>query len=126
MTKDELKLLVRGFKKGTLSEEELLARVTSLEPESLGFATIDHHRQLRQGFPEVILCQGKTPAQVGEIAARIAMRKEPLLATRADKDHFKAVKKRVPSNDRRPQNKKFRVISEPRATLARHASDASK
>jgi NCAIR mutase (PurE)-related protein len=97
MTKDELKLLLQAFKKGAISEEHLVARVSSLASESIGFATVDHHRALRQGFPEVILCQGKTPAQVAEIAARIAKRKQPLLATRAAKEHFQAVRKKVPS-----------------------------
>lgn len=63
--------------------------------ESIGHATIDHHRQLRQGFPEVILCEGKTPEQTAEIAYRIHKRNQPLLATRANSDHFKAVKKKV-------------------------------
>ncbi len=96
MTKDELKLLLRSFKKGSVSEEHLISRVRSLASESIGFATVDHHRALRQGFPEVILCQGKTPAQVAEISKRIVARHQPLLATRASKEHFLAVKKSVP------------------------------
>jgi NCAIR mutase (PurE)-related protein len=95
MTKDELKLLLRAYKNGSMGEDHLVARVSALASESLGFATVDHHRSLRQGFPEVIFCQGKTPAQVAEIAARIAARKQPLLATRATKEHFQAVKKKV-------------------------------
>ena len=55
----------------------------SLEPaESLGFATIDHHRALRQGFPEVVYGGGKTPAQVVAIATRIAGRGDGVLVTR--------------------------------------------
>jgi|ERR1041385_4440857 NCAIR mutase (PurE)-related protein len=95
MTKDELKQLLSKYKKGSLSEKQVIDKLTMLRFESLGFATVDHHRQLRQGFPEVILCQGKTPKQVAEIAARIVIRSHPLLATRATVDHFKAVKKKV-------------------------------
>ena len=95
MTKDELKQLLRGYKSGSLKEDEIVNKLTMLRFESLGFATVDHHRQLRQGFPEVILCQGKTPKQAGEIAARIAKRSHPLLATRATKEHFVAVKKKI-------------------------------
>src|SRR6185437_15219771 len=55
----------------------------AFEPvEALGFATIDHHRALRQGFPEVIYGAGKTPGQICEIAARIAERGDTVLVTR--------------------------------------------
>jgi NCAIR mutase (PurE)-related protein len=63
--------------------------------EQLEFATLDHHRELRQGFPEVILCQGKTPSQVAGIAARIVSHESILLATRGDRAHFDAVRKKV-------------------------------
>ena len=97
MTKDELRALLHKYKNGKLGEEEFIKHVTSMNPESLGFATVDHHRQLRQGFPEVIFCAGKTPAQVADIASRIARRSQPLLATRADARQFQAVKKKVRS-----------------------------
>ncbi len=95
MTKEELKQLLQQYKQGKINEEGIIEKITSLRYESLGFATVDHQRQLRQGFPEVILCQGKTPKQVAEIATRIHKRSQPLLATRATPDHFKAVKKEI-------------------------------
>jgi len=95
MTKDKLRTLLQQYKRGTLDERRIIEQLTAMEPESLGFATVDHHRQLRQGFPEVIFCPGKTPAQVADIASRIARRSQPLLATRADELQFKAVKKKV-------------------------------
>ena len=98
MTPVELKEFLRRYKNGTLSEERLLAKISMLDPEMYGFATVDHHRQLRQGFPEVIFCQGKTPAQVGKIATAIVRRKQPLLATRASQQHFRAVKKMIRSS----------------------------
>jgi len=97
LTKDELKHILLDYKKGKLSEEQIIERVRMLDTEPLGFAHIDHHRQIRQGFPEVILCQGKTPSQVVEIAARISKSSGPLLATRATPEQFRAVKKRVRS-----------------------------
>jgi NCAIR mutase (PurE)-related protein len=63
--------------------------------EDLDFAKIDHHRALRVGMPEVILGQGKTPAQVGEIFARLARHSKNVLATRATKEQFAAVKKKA-------------------------------
>jgi len=61
--------------------------------ENLGFAKVDHHRIKRQGMPEVIYCAGKTPAQVAKIAKSISKAGHNVLATRADKKHFQAVKK---------------------------------
>jgi NCAIR mutase (PurE)-related protein len=95
MTKDELKHLLQQYKRGKISEHEIVHELAMPKFEQLGFATIDHHRQLRQGFPEVILCQGKTPGQTAEIAARIGKKSHPLLATRATTEHFRAVKKKV-------------------------------
>jgi len=61
--------------------------------EELGFAKIDHHRIKRKGFPEVIFCQGKTPAQIAKIAKKIAKNKHNVLATRADKKAYLAIRK---------------------------------
>ena len=61
--------------------------------EELGFAKVDHHRPSRKGFPEVIYCEGKTPQQIAKIAQTIARKGHPVLATRADRKAFLAVKK---------------------------------
>jgi NCAIR mutase (PurE)-related protein len=61
--------------------------------EDIGFAKVDHHRIKRKGFPEVILCQGKTPEQVAKIAKRILDHGHDVLATRADRKAYNAVKK---------------------------------
>jgi NCAIR mutase (PurE)-related protein len=63
--------------------------------DDLGFARVDTHRHVRQGFPEVILGSGKTPAQIAAIAARIASRGHSLLVTRASHDAFDAVRAEV-------------------------------
>ncbi len=65
--------------------------------EDLGFARVDHHRTLRQGFPEVVLGLGKTPAQIAAIAAEIVGRGSTLLVTRATADAFEAVRRAVPA-----------------------------
>ncbi|HEX6209717.1 MAG TPA: nickel pincer cofactor biosynthesis protein LarB [Methylomirabilota bacterium] len=64
--------------------------------EDLGFARVDHHRALRQGFPEVVLGLGKTPDQIAAIAGRIVAREQTLLVTRADRAAFEAVRAAVP------------------------------
>jgi NCAIR mutase (PurE)-related protein len=95
MKKEDLRSLLDRYKEGGISADEIIARISGGAPELLGFATIDHHRELRQGFPEVILAAGKTPAQVAAIARRITAQGSVLLATRADKGHFAAVKRVV-------------------------------
>lgn len=67
---------------GALDVSEALDALAFDAVDSLGFATIDHHRALRQGFPEVIYGAGKTAEQICEIASRIADRGDSVLVTR--------------------------------------------
>ena len=60
--------------------------------EDLGFAKVDHHRSIRQGFPEVVLGLGKTPDQIAKIASQIVGRGHPLLVTRADEAAWHTVR----------------------------------
>ena len=63
----------------------------------MGFARVDTHRELRQGFPEVILGLGKTPAQITAIAERIVAHGQALLVTRAEPEAYEAVSARLPN-----------------------------
>jgi NCAIR mutase (PurE)-related protein len=76
--------------------DAVLAALRDLPYEDLGFAKLDHHRELRTGIPEVVLGTGKTPEHVGLIAERIAARAGRLLVTRATPEHYAAVQARVP------------------------------
>ena len=100
MNTAELHALLQQVAGGTLDAAEAERRVLDAlraQPfENLGFARIDHHRALRQGFPEVILGLGKTPAQVAAIAAEIVARGSTLLVTRATEAAYDAVRVRVP------------------------------
>ena len=121
MTKDELKQLLQRYKRGTIGEQDIVGMLTSLGSEHLGFATVDHHRQLRQGFPEVIFCQGKTPKHVAEIAVRIVKRSQPLLATRATKAHFTAVKKKI-RTARYTEAARTITANEPKQSKGKHGT----
>lgn len=79
------------------AEQRLLDYLRDLPYEDIGFARIDHHRALRQGFPEVILGTGKTPAHIAAIAARIVARGHSLLVTRTDEAAYAAVLADVPA-----------------------------
>jgi NCAIR mutase (PurE)-related protein len=78
------------------AERQLLEALRATPFEDLGFARVDHHRAIRQGFPEVILGLGKTPAQIAAIAAEIVGRGSTLLVTRATLPAFDAVRVVVP------------------------------
>jgi NCAIR mutase (PurE)-related protein len=82
--------------------------------EELGFAKVDTHRPLRQGFPEVILGLGKTPAQIAAIAERIVSRGQSLLVTRATAEAFDAVRAVAPSATFREQ---ARIITLPQGDV---------
>jgi NCAIR mutase (PurE)-related protein len=77
------------------AEQQLLAALRARPFEDLGFARVDHHRSVRQGFPEVVLGLGKTPSQIAAIAEEIAGRGSSLLITRATPEAFDAVRGRV-------------------------------
>ncbi len=93
MTRERLEKLLRDLQAGRLSRSTALDRLRTLPYEDLGFASVDHHRSLRQGFPEVIFCEGKTRAQVVAIARGLLKKGGPLLATRVTADVAKALKK---------------------------------
>src|SRR2546423_6222647 len=78
------------------ARERLLEALRARPFEDLGFARVDHHRAVRQGFPEVVLGLGKTPAQIAAIAAEIVGRGSSLLITRAGEEAFAAVRTLVP------------------------------
>jgi NCAIR mutase (PurE)-related protein len=97
---DSLRALFEAVRDGRLdpaeAERRALESLTTDPVEDLGFARVDHHRAKRQGFPEVIFGQGKTPEQVAAIARAIVDRGHSLLVTRTDAAAHEAVAKLVP------------------------------
>lgn len=100
MTASELQDLFDRVRRGDLDPSTaagfMLTALRAAPFEDLGFARVDTHRQLRQGFPEVILGIGKTPPQIAAIAEKIAAHGQALLVTRADPEAYDAVCARVP------------------------------
>ena len=96
MDMDNLRTLLQEFKASRLSLDETLDTLKVLPYEDLDFAKIDHHRMIRQGFPEVVFCQGKTVQQVAAIMERLAVHNQNILATRATIEMYAAVKTVVP------------------------------
>jgi hypothetical protein len=96
MTISEIQELFDRVRSGALdpaaAADRVLAAMRAAPFEDLGFARVDTHRALRQGFPEVILGVGKTPVQIAAIAERIVARGHPLLVTRATAEAYDAVR----------------------------------
>lgn len=88
-----LKKLLEQVRSRKLSIQDALHQLRTLPYEDLGFASVDHHRSLRQGFPEVIFCEGKTKAQITDIARKLLKKGNPLLATRAKPDVARVLKR---------------------------------
>ncbi|MCZ6801224.1 MAG: nickel pincer cofactor biosynthesis protein LarB [Nitrospirae bacterium] len=93
MNQKSLTALLKDVQKGKVSVEVALNRLRTLPYENLGYATIDHHRSVRQGFPEVILCEGKTVAQIQGISKKLLAKKVSVLATRANADVARALQR---------------------------------
>ena len=97
----ELQKLLESVRTGRVdpaaASEQIAAAMRAAPFEDLGFARVDTHRELRQGFPEVILGIGKTPSQIAAIASRIVARGQALLVTRAEPEAYEAVRVVVPA-----------------------------
>lgn len=100
-----LRELLEEVRAGRLSVDQALERIDSVGYEQLGFACLDTQRASRQGFPEVIFCQGKTKEQVAEIFGRLATSNSNVLATRADPVVYEAVKRVVPEAEYSPEGR---------------------
>lgn len=99
MRREHVRDLLAQVANGALDVDAALARLSFEPAESLGYATIDHHRALRQGFPEVVFGEGKATEHLVEIASRIADRGEGLLVTRISPDAATALAARISGID---------------------------
>ncbi len=96
MNPEQLQQLLRGVQSGDVGIEEALTQLRLLPYEDIGFAKLDHHRWLRKGFPEVVLCRGKTVKQVVDIVEHLALAGSTVLATKATPEMSTAVQDVVP------------------------------
>ena len=95
LNSESIRKLFEQVRRGKISPDEAVQQLQHLPFEDLGFAKVDHHRMLRVGMPEVIFGQGKTPSQLAQIFSRLAKHEGNILATRASRKQFMAVKKKV-------------------------------
>jgi NCAIR mutase (PurE)-related protein len=101
MNRLQLRALFDDVQAGTLSPEsahhQLLQYLRHSPYENLEFARVDHHRSVRQGFPEVVYGAGKTPEQIAAISERIVAAGHNLLVTRTGPEAFDAIRQRLPA-----------------------------
>ncbi|SPE30024.1 conserved hypothetical protein [Candidatus Sulfotelmatomonas gaucii] len=96
MNRAQIESLLNEVREGRTGVAEALERLRNLPFEDLGFAKVDHHRALRTGMPEVIFAESKTPAQVAAIFERMVKAGGNVLATRATREVYEAVRAREP------------------------------
>jgi NCAIR mutase (PurE)-related protein len=92
MNEDDLQKLLKRVWAQKITVEEASRALVNYPYDSLPFARVDTQRELRCGFPEVIFCQGKRPEDIRTIARSILRASDVLLATRADKDAYEAIR----------------------------------
>lgn len=97
MEEEKLQALLKGVQSGAVNVEDALQQLRGLPYETVdNFARLDHHRGIRQGFPEVIFTPGKTPEQFVRIFQRLAERSDRVLATRVDSAYYEQVRRELP------------------------------
>jgi len=95
-TQQEIRRLLEQVAAGDTTVADALHALRAMPFEDIGFAKVDHHRPLRNGFAEVVYCAGKTPQQVASIVARLAEHSPRLMGTRATPEQFDAARAQVP------------------------------
>jgi pyridinium-3,5-biscarboxylic acid mononucleotide synthase len=96
MEKEKIERLLDSYKDGVVSREDVLHRLKDMPFEDLDFAKIDHHRVVRNGFPEVIFCHGKTISQITAIFKGLSVNASNILLTRASPEVYAALKETEP------------------------------
>ena len=96
MKKSDLEKLLNGVKDGLITTDQAIEKLKILPFSDLGYARIDHHREIRTGYPEIVFCLGKSIEQVKGIFGHIHSTGQQIIGTRATEEMFREVAKEVP------------------------------
>ncbi|MCA1841050.1 MAG: nickel pincer cofactor biosynthesis protein LarB [Actinomycetota bacterium] len=97
MNESSIRRLLRSMKDGQITEQEAVEALRAMPFSDLGFAKLDHHREIRSGLPESVFGVGKTPEQVAKIVENLKQHSSgPVLVTKASQEQFDAVIVRLP------------------------------
>jgi hypothetical protein len=97
MNRESLRQLIQDLYDKKIEPQEAYERLKNLPYEDLGFAQVDHHRSLRNGIPEVIYCEGKTPDQILTLIRKMDQAETDILATRLAPDVHQQIQSDLPS-----------------------------
>ncbi len=111
MNPKDLKRLLERVQCGKVSIDTALKTLKTLPFEDIGFATLDHHRSLRKGFPEVIWGEGKTSSQISTIIKKMLTKNQPILVTRVDTRKAASIKKSIPKITYHPLSRTLTLTS---------------
>ena len=114
MNGDHLRDLLQQVRAGERSVEDAVAQLKDLPYQDLGFARLDHHRALRQGFPEVVFCEGKQTEHTVEIVRQLAREHPVVMATRVNAETFAAIQAAAPAAKYHPAAR-IVVVGEPKS-----------
>src|SRR5579872_7009174 len=109
MDQNQLRSLLEGVRAGAVEVDAALDRMRHLPFEDLGYAKLDHHRNLRHGLTEVIFGKGKTPEQIVAIAGRLLEQSQNLLITRAEPAAAAQLKAAFPDAEHFPLSGAVRI-----------------
>jgi len=96
MTRKEIEILLNEIRDGNKSVDDALEILQNFPYTDLGYAKIDHHREMRTGYPEIVYCAGKTVDQVVGIFRLMSDKKNNVIGTRADREMYESVKEVIP------------------------------
>jgi len=113
MNPAHIRSILESLQQGTIGVDKAFSELKNLPYEDLGFAKLDHHRQIRRGFPEAIFCPGKSMEQIVAIAQRITANGSTLLATKASPEIYEAVRLIAPDARYCPEARMIVLQKEP-------------
>jgi len=103
MTENQILELLKNVKDGNLELGQAVDQLKQLPFEDLGYAKVDHHREIRTGYPEVIFCPGKTNEQIRGIVERLLAKGTNIMASRAEKFVYEAIQDLHPNMEYYPE-----------------------
>jgi NCAIR mutase (PurE)-related protein len=116
---DQIRDLLEKVRSGKIRVKEALENLKVLPYQDLGFAKIDTHRELRRNYPEIIFCPGKTPEQIAHIAEQMWENKSTVMAVRANREVYQAIKNSLPEA-RYYEKAKIAVLGERKEKVSSH------
>lgn len=111
MNRESLKEILNKLAEGNISIEEATEQLKYFPYSDLGFARIDHHREIRTGYPEIVYCEGKTNEQVREIFRHVSGTGQNIIGTRGSLEKYEAVKSTAPEAVWHEQARIISIIS---------------